>query len=59
MADRVYIRERPDLLVCTESDRLELRDDDWDSCTVLNYEEAAKLFDVLGDWLNSGGELYE
>ena len=52
MIDHTYIRERPDLLVTVEGDRLLLRDDDWDSCTVLDYEEATKLFDVIGEWLN-------
>ena len=52
MSDHIYIRERPDLLVTSEDGRLTLRDDDWGSCTVLDYEEAARLFDVLGEWLN-------
>lgn len=52
MSELIYIRERPDLLVTDEGDRLTLRDDDWGSCTVLDYEEAARLFDVLGEWLN-------
>lgn len=48
----LYIRERPDLLVCIEDGKFSLWDDDWDSRTDLNYEEAAKLFDLLGDFLN-------
>ena len=52
MNESQFIRERPDVVVYSDSEMFYLRDDDWDSVTGLNQAEAAKLFDALGDWLN-------